>query len=106
MNKAEFNPGFRLSVFDIAILISGLLGAQFVRIIGIDLSYMLLFVVGHFFYFCNVTRMSRIPKLVWAVCFVVLCGVDVIYGIVTLSEAGDCGLLMKTYALLIGDGLC
>ena len=87
MNSAKFNPGFRLSIFDIAILVSGFAGALYLRNIGIDLSYILLFVVGHFFYFCNITRMSRIPELVWAVCFVVLCGAGVKYGIVTLNEA-------------------
>ena len=54
MTALEFNPGFRLSLFDIVVL----------------------FVLGHFFYFCNITRMSRIPKLIWTVCYCFLSKLD------------------------------
>ncbi len=94
MNNTDFKPGFRLSIFDIGILAIGFIGAWYLKDIAVDLSYILLFVVCHFFYFCNITRMSRIPELIWAVCFVALCGVGVTYGIVTFNEAFIISLLI------------
>lgn len=38
-------------VFDMAILVSSFIGAWHLTNIGIDLSYILLFVVGRFFYY-------------------------------------------------------
>ena len=87
MNQVVFNPGFRLSFFDILILVAGLLGAWFLKTIEIDLSYILLFVVGHFFYFCNITRMSRIPELVWAACFIIISEFGVSNNIVSLGQS-------------------
>jgi len=87
MTNLHFKPGFRLSFFDVMILAVGLIGAWLLRTIALDVSYILIFVVGHFFYFCNITRMSRISELIWAVCFVALVGVGVTYAIVTLYEA-------------------
>ena len=67
-----FAPGFRLSVFDLVVLISGMGGAIFlsskVGVAGLAVA----FVVGHFFLFCNVFRISRKPELIWAVVFISL----------------------------------
>lgn len=101
MNNIEFKPGFRLSIFDIGILAIGVIGAWYLKDIGVDLSYILLFVIGHFFYFCNITRMSRIPELIWAVCFVALCGAGVTYGIVTLNEAFIIALILTVVLTVI-----
>lgn len=68
----DFKPGFRLSAVDVAILIGGILGTvilgQHERWLGISVG----FVVGHFFLFCNVFRISRRPELIWAAVFTAL----------------------------------
>ena len=58
---------------DVVILIVGLLGAWYLTTIDLSLSLMVIFVVGHFFLFCNVIRMARIPELIWAASFLMLC---------------------------------
>lgn len=58
--------GFRFSPLDAAVLV----GAVAVTIAGYDatagFSMLLLFVVLHFFLFCNVFRIRRKPELIWA----------------------------------------
>ena len=87
MAAKEFKPGFRLSILDVFVLVAGLSGAWYLRDISTEFSSVLLFVVGHFFYFCNLSRMSRIPELIWGACFVTIYGGGVFYGIVTVIEA-------------------
>jgi len=101
MKSTEFKPGFRLSIFDIIILATGFSGAWYLKYVAIELSCILLFVVSHFFYFCNITRMSRMPELIWAVYFVILCGAGVRYGIVTLNEAFIISLTMTVILTIL-----
>ena len=84
MKQSLFNPGFRLSALDVCIIIAGLLGAFYVRPFDINFSLIILFVVGHFFIFCNITRMSRIPELIWAASFLVLCTASIRLSILPL----------------------
>jgi hypothetical protein len=68
----QFNPGFRLSIIDLIVLLLGISSAiVFYNIMPIA-SFVLIFVVGHFFLFCNVVRMSRLPELIWASSFLLL----------------------------------
>lgn len=62
----EFKPGFRFSMFDAAILIAALLLVFFTHSYGLTYSVLVIFVILHFFLFCNIVRMSRIPELIWA----------------------------------------
>jgi hypothetical protein len=52
-----------------------ILGAQ-VRWLGVVIG----FVVGHFFLFCNVFRISRKPELIWATVFSALTGSTLVFG--------------------------
>ena len=65
----EFKPGFRISAVDTGILIVG--GASTVYLASVEplASFMVTVVVGHFFLFCNVFRISRPPELIWAFAF-------------------------------------
>ena len=65
----EFKPGFRLSLTDIIILIIGGIVAAYFAVIEAIISLIITFVVGHFFLFCNVFRISRPPELLWAAIF-------------------------------------
>lgn len=62
----EFNPGFRLSLLDVIILILGVVGTLIFLPISKINSFIIAFVVGHFFLFCNVFRISRPLELIWA----------------------------------------
>lgn len=66
----EFNPGFRLSLTDIIVLIVGLSICAYMYSASQLISYIVGCVVFHFFIFCNIVRMSRIPELIWSVVFI------------------------------------
>ncbi|HCE3288796.1 hypothetical protein [Vibrio parahaemolyticus] len=72
----EFKPGFRLSKPDVLILILGVLVSCWLYRIAIDASLVVVFVIGHFFLFCNVFRFSRAPELIWSAVFVTLVGLS------------------------------
>lgn len=61
-----FAPGFRCSVFDGVVLLSTAIGAGWLAATSPIAAIGLAFVVGHFFLFCNVFRIRRLPELVWA----------------------------------------
>lgn len=62
----EFKPGFRFSTLDAVILLVASCLAFFLHSYNYLYSVLIVFVVLHFFLFCNVVRMSRIPELIWA----------------------------------------
>jgi hypothetical protein len=66
----EFAPGFRLSVRDVVVILLGGAAAFYLAQIDPWWSFAAVFVVAHFFLFCNVVRMARPLELVWAVTFV------------------------------------
>ncbi|HEX8371729.1 MAG TPA: hypothetical protein VF585_03040 [Chthoniobacterales bacterium] len=73
----EFKPGFRLSILDAAILAAGVA----VACVGPrDLAIVATSAVFHFFLFCNVFRIRRVPELVWAGIFVILSSATIATG--------------------------
>lgn len=79
MNEAHFRPGFRLSVFDGVILLAGLIGGLVVGRQAWWAGATVGFVVLHFFLFCNVFRIPRVPELIWATVFVLLAGSTILF---------------------------
>ena len=79
----EFQPGFRLSEMDVGILLLGLCGSVLLARWDERLGLALLFVLAHFFLFCNILRMSRPLELIWAVLFVLLAGSTFTFGLPT-----------------------
>lgn len=72
MPAQTFNPGFRISTLDVAVL---LLGASFAASIGVVQPWIgvaIVFAVTHFFVFCNIVRLARPLELTWAATFVTL----------------------------------
>lgn len=65
----KFNPGFRISKLDIAVIIVALAVAVWLYGHSAKLSFVVVFVVAHFFLFCNIVRMSRTPELIWGAIF-------------------------------------
>ena len=72
MPAQTFNPGFRISTLDVAVL---LLGASFAASFGVVQPWIgvaIVFAVTHFFVFCNIVRLARPLELTWAATFVTL----------------------------------
>lgn len=66
----RFEPGARLSRFDVGVLVvtaivCGGLATTDAPLIAGGIA----FVVGHFFLFCNIFRIRRGPELIWAALF-------------------------------------
>ena len=72
MKQAIFAPGFRLSIVDACVLVTGTVAAVILSATVWWWGFVLAFVLGHFFLFCNVVRISRRLELAWAAIFVVL----------------------------------
>ena len=73
-----FNPGFRLSITDVIILIAGAIASLLVANIEFWFGIAIVFTVGHFFLFCNVFRMPRHLELAWAALFLLLLGSTIV----------------------------
>ena len=78
MQKHNFAPGFRLSVPDVIILAIGTATAIALATVIWWWGFVIGFVLGHFFLFCNVVRMARPLELAWAGVFVTLAGATVV----------------------------
>jgi hypothetical protein len=76
----DFKPGFRFSTTDAAVLAVGLISAAVCCGITALGAVLLLFVLAHFFVFCNVIRMSRLPELIWAAAFLLLASTAILTG--------------------------
>jgi hypothetical protein len=90
-NKA-FAPGFRMSFLDVAVIVVGILVSLLLGKKYWPLSPIVLFVLGHFFIFCNVFRLSRLLELLWAGAFLALSPLTVLdwQGAVDMMEIMIC----------------
>ena len=77
----KFQPGFRLSEMDVGIIMLGVCVSVLLARVDERLGLVVLFVLAHFFLFCNVLRMSRPLELIWAVLFVLLAGSTFYFGL-------------------------
>jgi hypothetical protein len=69
MVERRFRPGFRFSTLDFFVLILvGWTGADSAAV-NFWPGIAILFVLAHFFLFCNIIRMARSSELVWAALF-------------------------------------
>ena len=68
----DFAPGFRLSLRDVIVILVGIAAAFYLFGIEPWWSFVVVFVVAHFFLFCNVVRMARPFELIWAATFLAL----------------------------------
>lgn len=78
MQHPTFAPGFRLSVVDGLVLLAGVAGTIILSMIVWWWGFVLGFVLGHFFLFCNVVRMARPLELLWSGVFVALAGATIV----------------------------
>ncbi|MEE8623734.1 MAG: hypothetical protein V3T19_00160 [Acidiferrobacterales bacterium] len=69
-----------MSQLDIAILLVGIVGVVLAGLVAPYAGFVIAFVVGHFFLFCNVFRVSRLPELTWAIIFIGLSTATILVG--------------------------
>jgi hypothetical protein len=100
MPHPEFSPGVRFSAFDALLLAAGAFGAWFVGSQTWWLGFVIAFVVGHFFLFCDVFRISRGLELIWAAVFLTLTGLTLASGQPTWTTTAV--LSLASTAILIG----
>ena len=72
MQPNQFRPGFRLSFFDVLVLALGVFGSAWLWPGSWPLGFIVAFVVGHFFLFCNVFRIARELEFLWAGVFLIV----------------------------------
>ncbi len=78
---SERRHGFRFSVWDALVLLSGFGLALWLRSEEFPLWWVVLAAVGHFFLFCNVFLVWRRWELGWAVIFVINVALHVAFGV-------------------------
>ncbi len=72
--------GFRFSLLDgLVLLIATGLGAWGMAQ-GKMAAFFIIYVILHFFLFCNVFRVRRKPELIWAVTFLINCAIWIAFG--------------------------
>lgn len=83
----NFQPGFRLSTIDCAVLVIGALASIVLWPIAWWLGFIMAFVIGHFFAFCNVFRVARNLELAWSTIFIITLYCALSFGMPTFSVA-------------------
>ena len=81
MNPSAFQPGFRLSAVDGAVIVIGSVASLVLWSNTWWHGFIVAFVVAHFFAFCNVFRIARPLELLWSAIFVALT-----YGTITYEK--------------------
>ncbi len=76
----RFAPGARLSRLDAGVLFVTAAGCGWLAKEAPLVAAGIAFVVGHFFLFCNIFRIRRIPELIWAAVFTSLVAATVLAG--------------------------
>jgi hypothetical protein len=78
MRDREFSPGFRLSKIDVLFLCVAIPASLALALTHEWLGGVIAFVVGHFFLFCNVFRISRGLELTWTGVFLGLAACSIL----------------------------
>jgi len=81
VSQRVFAPGFRLSSLDLVVMLLGAVAAAGLLFVATWAAVVVAFVIGHFFLFCNVFRISRGLELAWGANFTGLAAVTVLTGI-------------------------
>jgi hypothetical protein len=82
-----------MSVVDGVVIVVGIVAAVCLWFTAWWLGFMVAFVVGHFFVFCNIFRVARPLELAWSGVFIVLMYCTVMFGRPTWAVAIGCSLL-------------
>lgn len=83
MDQPKFAPGFRISMRDILAIVLGAVATASMAPVDRWLSLSIAFVTLHFFLFCNVFRIPRLPELIWAAVFLSLAASAIFFSAIT-----------------------
>lgn len=81
-------PGIRFSLMDAVVLLAGAGVATVASRYSREFAILAATVVVHFFLFCNVFRIARLPELVWASLFVACVAAQALLELPWLPVAG------------------
>ena len=95
MSKNDFSPGFRFLKHDAVVLLLGAVGVAYFFKPFFVASFVIAMAVGHFFMFCNVFRLSRIPELIWAGGFLLLVAIHLRTGFIEISLVALLSILLS-----------
>lgn len=101
MPKPPFAPGFQLSVLDVVVLVLAVIGTYVLGRYSWWAGLIILFVVGHFFLFCNVFRIARKSELIWAGTFEVLTASTIFWNIPGWIITITSSLLLTTLLVVL-----
>ena len=93
--------GFRLSSLDIFILCASVLTSVAIANSQPWIAMLIIFVVGHFFLFCNVFRVSRSAELIWAAVTVSIWGSTALLNAVEWSTSLSANLVWSVLTIVI-----
>jgi hypothetical protein len=77
----DFQPGFRFSLLDFLVLLLAYVISGDIAAVRFWPGVAMLWVVGHFFLFCNIVRMARPSELLWAALFIALAAATLLTGV-------------------------
>ena len=97
----KFKPGFRFSGLDASILILAACLAFFLHSYSPLYSILVGFIILHFFLFCNMVRMSRIPELIWSSFFLGIFYLHFSLSILSFNLALISSLFVSTVLILL-----
>jgi hypothetical protein len=101
MAAASFSPGFRLSLTDSAVILTGAIGTVLAAQVEWWMGASIGFVVGHFFLFCNVLRAARPLELAWSACFLALTITNIATGKPGWTATFGASLLVTLVVLML-----
>lgn len=99
MAETKFQPGFRLSTVDCIVFVVGTIASFWLWPTAWWIGFIVVFVVAHFFLFCNVFRIARTLELIWSGIFVVLTYCTIMFG--TPTWAITIAVSLLTTAVLV-----
>lgn len=99
MAESKFQPGFRMSAVDGVVIVAGIVVAAALCSTAWWLSFIITFVIAHFFVFCNIFRVARLLELAWSGVFIVLMYCTIMFGRPTWAVAIGC-LLLATVVVI------
>ena len=97
----EFRPGFRLSIIDALVIFVGVISSLYFWSRTWWISFIIAFVVGHFFLFCNVFRIARPLELIWASVFCVFTLCTLAYNVPTWPITVTISLIVTAVVIVI-----
>lgn len=72
MAAPSFQPGFRISAIDCIVIVVGTIVSVALWSTAWWIGFVIAFVVGHFFVFCNIFRVARPLELAWSGIFIAI----------------------------------